>query len=153
MNYSTAVMLINDNIKAVLCTYEVDTDKTKAPRVMFKTLDHSIKEGDLVIVPSNTRHERTIVKVVEFDAEVDFDSHTHVDWIVGKLDQSVFENITKEEAKAVDAIKAAEKLKRRRDIRANIDALHADNLAALPIANMNSSVPTAIADQTKPDAA
>lgn len=146
MNYSTAVMLVNENIKAVLCTYETETETKKAPRTLFKTLDTSLKVGDLVIVPSNTRHQRTVVRVVEVDAEVDFDSGTQVDWVVGKVDQSLYTRIVAEEAKAIEAIKAGEKLKRRREIAANMDALHIENLKSLPIANMGS--PVGIADHT-----
>lgn len=149
MNYSTAVMLVNENIKAVLCIYEPDPVSGKpSPRTLFKTLDTTIKVGDLVIVPSNTRHQRTVVKVVEYDAEVDFDSNVQVDWIVGKVDQGMFERIGAEEAKAIEKIKAGEKLKRRREIAANMEALDIEGLKSLPIANMGA--PVAIADNTVP---
>jgi hypothetical protein len=38
MNYSTAVFLINKNVRAIACTYEKDTDAKKADRVVHKSL-------------------------------------------------------------------------------------------------------------------
>jgi hypothetical protein len=68
VNYTTAVFLINDSIRAVTCTYEND-----GKRVPFKTLDKTIAVDDIVVVPSGTRHGMTTCKVVEVDSDVDYD--------------------------------------------------------------------------------
>jgi hypothetical protein len=126
MNYSTAVFLVNEAIRAILCTYELDDEKKQAPRVMFKTLDKSIAVGDFLVVPTGTRHGMTVVKVMDVDVDVDFDSSTPVNWAVSKIDRSAYEAVLKLEGEAIEQIKAAEKKKRQTDLR---DAMIANNPA------------------------
>ena len=95
MNYTTAIFLINKNVRAVLCNYEPNApDKT----IMFKTLDKTIREGDFVLVPTSTRHNMTVSKVVETDVDVDFDSGATVGWIISKIDRSAYEVVLSQEA-------------------------------------------------------
>lgn len=56
MNYSTAVILLNKNIRTVQATYEPDRVGVDAKRSIFKTFDSSIQVDDIVVVPSTTRH-------------------------------------------------------------------------------------------------
>ena len=42
MNYSTAVFLINDEVRLVSCSYELDSNGKPASTTVFKTLDRSI---------------------------------------------------------------------------------------------------------------
>lgn len=136
MNYSTAVFLINPNVRAVLGIYEAEEDKGQrpVPRTAFKTLDHSIKVGDFVLVPSSTRHKMTVNKVVEVDVDVDFDSGTQMTWIIGKVDRADHEKINAMEHQAIQTIKSAELRKKKDELR---KALIADSeaLKALPIAS------------------
>lgn len=82
MNYSTAVMLINANIRAVSAQYE-ETGKVE----VFKTLLHDLKKDDIVVVESGTRWKFTTVKVTDVEnVQVDFDSDKLVKWIVQKVD-------------------------------------------------------------------
>lgn len=67
MNYTTAVFLINKNVRAVMCNYEPDAEHKTT---MFKTLDTAIRVGDFVIVPTKTRHGMTVSKIVEVDVDV-----------------------------------------------------------------------------------
>ncbi len=90
MNYTTAVFLINNAVRAVVCTYEAED---KSPRTMFKTFDKTIRVGDLVIVPTNTRHRMTVCKVVETDVDVDFDNSACVHWIVSKVDITQYQTV------------------------------------------------------------
>lgn len=114
MNYSTAVFLINDSVRAIACTYEAgDT----APRTIFKTFDQSIKVDDFVMVPTDTRHKMTVCKVVAVDVEPDLESGIQMNWIVGIVDRAGFENILEQEQVAIDAMKAAEKNRRREELR------------------------------------
>jgi len=132
MNYTTAVFLINSAVRAVVCTYEAED---KAPRTMFKTLDKTIRVGDFVVVPTNTRHSMTVCKVVETDVDVDFDNSTCVAWIIGKVDTVAHQTIVAQEADAIAVIKSAEKTKKRNELR---EAMMADvvELKALPITGM-----------------
>ncbi len=121
MNYSTAVFLVNDTIRAIKATYETADNATKA---MFKTLDKSVAVGDFLVVPTNTRHGMTVVKVTDVDVDVDFDSVTQVDWVVSKIYKTNYEAVLKLEAGAIEQIKSAEKNKRKNELKA---ALIADN--------------------------
>ena len=133
MNYSTAIFLINDNARAVMCAYE---SHETAPRTMFKTMDQTIQEGDFVIVQSGTRHGMTVVKVVDTDPEIepDFDSREDLKWIVGTIDLEDFEALKKQEDEAIAAIKKAEKRKKRADLRRTLMADYEETIRELPIA-------------------
>lgn len=141
MNYSTAVFLINKHVRAVKATYEANDG---AQQTLFKTLDESINVGDFVIVPTDTRHKMTVCKVVEADCDIDMDSPVKVDWIIGKVDREVYETTLKNEAQAVQQIKAAELRKKREDLANNLLANHLDTIKALPIAAMNGDKPVAV---------
>ena len=138
MNYTTAVFLINNTVRAVMCNYEPDAPDKK---VMFKTLDPAIKVGDLVIVPTKTRHGMTVSKVVEVDVDVDFDSGTQVGWLVCKVEQASYEATLAQEAQAISVITSAEKTKKRNELAAALLADSKDALKALPITSMNCADP------------
>lgn len=145
MNYTTAVFLINKNVRAVLCNYEPDAQDKK---VMFKTLDPKIKEGDLVIVPTKTRHGFTVSKVVETDVDVDFDSQTLVNWLVCKVDPADYEATLTQESDAIQVIKSAEKTKKRNELAAALLVDSKDALKALPITAMNGDQPLQQPDES-----
>lgn len=130
MNYSTAVFLINDSVRAVVATYEDGGKKNT-----FKTLDQTIKTDDICVVPSTTRHGMTTVKVVEVDVNIDFDSTETVPWIVQKVDKDGFENLTMMEKQAVDMIHSAEQRRKREELRKSILADQAESIKALPISS------------------
>jgi hypothetical protein len=140
MNYSTAVFLINKNVRAVLATYEAEDT---AKRTLFKTLDPTLKAGDFAIVPTDTRHKMTVVKIVETDVDVDFDSPTPVQWIMGKVDRTSYDEMLAQEQQAITVIKSAELRKKRDDLRKAMFADHVETLKALPIAVINGDAPKA----------
>ena len=115
MNYSTAVFLINKNVRAVSATYE---EGEKAGRTIFKTLDAGLAVGDFAIVPTDTRHKMTVVKIVDIDVDVDFDSSAQMQWIIGSVNRHDYEQITMQESQAIAAIKSAELRKKQDDLRA-----------------------------------
>jgi hypothetical protein len=133
MNHSLSVFLINKNCRAVMTRYEPTrpTDKD----VMFKTLDPDIKIDDLVVVPTDTRHRFTIVKVTGVGVDVDLDSPTRVDWIVSRVDIAEHKRIVADEATAILKIRAVEFEQRRAKLcetmfSANMDSLKQLNLYA-----------------------
>lgn len=140
MNYTTAVFLINADVRAVICCYEPEEERTKNNRYTFKTLDKTIQKGDLVVVPTDTRHGMTVVKVVEVDVDPDFDSDIQLKWIVGRVDQAPYITTLAREAEAVAVIKSAEKTKKRNDLRAAMLADSSEALKALPITVMPESL-------------
>lgn len=152
MNYSTAVMLINENIRAIKTSYEpipahrsahADCDLT-----IYKTLDKTVSVGDFVVIPTSTRHEKTVVRVEEVDCEVDFESSVVIDWIISVVNTTEIEKIQSEERKWIETLKASEKRAKREEIKRNMLAMHNDDeIISLPIASMGGSAE--ITDNTK----
>ncbi len=130
MNYSTAVFLINDKVRAVKAQYEPGGGLT-----IFKTLDQGIKVDDLVVVPTDTRHKMTVVKVLHVDVDVDMDSNVQLAWVVTKLDLSDYDRVLEEEKKAIEVIRSAETRKRRNELRANIFKDQEEKLNDLALAS------------------
>lgn len=138
MNYSTAIFLINPKVRAIAAIYEPDTDARKAPRTIFKTFDQTISVGDFVLVPTETRHKMTVNKVVDVDVEPDLESSVQMNWVIGTVDRLMYEDVLKQEARAIDLMKAAEKTHAREELRKKMMA-HVDEtkLAALQITRMS----------------
>ena len=134
MNYSIAVFLINKNARAVRAIYEADAPGNSAKRSLFKTFDQSVAVDDLVIVPTDTRHKFTVVRVVETDIDLDFDTSENVQWIVGRVDLANHTTRLQQEAAAISAIKSAELKKKRDELSKAMFADYSENLKALPIA-------------------
>lgn len=130
MNYSTALFLINKNLRAVLATYESDDRATK---VMYKTLDPTIKVGDYVIVPTKTRHNMTVVKITDIDVQVDFDSDAQVNLIIGKIDKSNYDILVAQEQQALDTIRSAEAANKRDELKKKLFAHSQEQIKQLPI--------------------
>ena len=132
MNYTTAVFLINKHVRAITATYEAEP---KAKATMFKTLDATIKPGDFIVVPTDTRHGMTVCKVYETDVDIDFDSQAPVLWVVTKVDRADFDHRVEMETQAVAAIRSAETNRKRDELRASLFADHAESLKSRPLAS------------------
>lgn len=140
MNYSTAVFLINPACRAVKATYEEDGNKTQTPYV-FKTVDKSIKVGDLVVVPTDTRHKLTVVKVVETDIEIDVDTPHQIKWVVGKVDLMTHQSLIDMEEAAISKIKAAEMHAKRQELAKKLqESIGGLDLKALPMASATNVI-------------
>lgn len=131
MNYTTAVFLINNNVRAIQATYEAGDS---AVRTTFKTLDPSIKPDDLIIVPTDTRHKMTVCKVMEVDVELDLDTSTPVAWVIGKVNSAPYNLVLEQEQQAISAIKSAELRRKRAELSKAMFADNEDAIRALPIA-------------------
>lgn len=137
MNNSTAIFLVNEKVRAIYVTYEPCTEKTSAPRTMFKTLDSALKPKDLVIVPKSGGHGFTVAKVESVDAKVDFDDATDVKWIAGKVDLHAYEVCLSREGDMLKIVREADENHRREELRAKIFANSADKVKGLSIAQMS----------------
>lgn len=137
MNYTRAVFLINDNVRAALCIYENEEENPKQKKITFKTFDQSLKEGDFVVVPTDTRHKMTVVKIVDFmpSLDVDVKDMTNLEWIIGKVEKADYVKITQEEDAAINAIKSAQKRKEREELKAALLADSSSTLKLLPISS------------------
>lgn len=122
-NFSTKVFLVNEHVRAIVGVYEAEVNgivpgtNKPAPRTTYKTLDRTIRVGDLVIVPSGTRHGFTTMKVVETDVDVDFDSHVEMKWVAARFDPSDYDKILREEDELLSVIKSAERRKKKDELR------------------------------------
>ena len=152
MNYSTAILLINPECRAIYAIYEPDVEGAKpAKRELFKTFDDTIAKDDIVMVPSNTRHNVTTVKVVEIDVEWDVNVSTEVRWIIGKVDQKNYRDLKEQEAAAISAIKESEKTHARNELKKKMFAhMNPDEVAKLAIAGPKPDV-SGLDAQATPD--
>jgi hypothetical protein len=114
INQSTAVFLINESTRAILATYE---EGEKATKTMFKTFDQTIDVGDLIVVPTGTRHNATVCKVVEVDVDVDFNSNVPVDWVISRVDTAEYDDVVLREKDALKAIRSAEMRREREKLK------------------------------------
>ena len=138
MNYSTAVMLINQNIRAIHAAY-TDTTQGQYQRTTFKTLDPTIKKGDIVVVQADKRRGLTVMQVTDVDVDVDYESDVSVDWIVSKVDPTESQKILQEEAKWIDVLKKAERRKKAEEIKTNLLEMYKnDGIEEMPIAIMST---------------
>ena len=131
MNNSTIVFLINDDVRAVKGIYE---DGGSAE--IFKTFDQSIDVDDLAVVESGTRHEMTVVKIVETDVELDFDTTKTIKWVVQRIDQDAHNEVLAQEQAAISAVQSAERKRKRDELRASMFAQHEDQLKTLSLAHL-----------------
>lgn len=123
-NYSTAVMVANEQIKAVNVIWEPE-EYGRVPRIqMFKTLDHTIKVGDKVVVPCGSRFKQCICEVKEVDVEPDYTSDEKIDWIIDVVNNARHEIVLKKEKKMIEAMQAGEKLAKKKELHAKMKDLH-----------------------------
>ena len=148
MNYSTAVMLFNADIRAVKVSYDPnDLSNGKPKSYLFKTLDPDLKVGDYVTIPTDTRHKITVGRVEEIDVEVDFDDALEIKWIVSRVPVSEYEGILKDEESWIAEMKKAQNRKKKEDIKNSmIEMYQADgaSLETLAIAGRKAA-PTCMA--------
>ena len=130
MKQSLIVFLINDSVRAIKGRYEDGGSETT-----FKTLDQDINVDDFVIVQTGTRYGMTVVKVTAVDIDVDLESNTDMLWAIQKVDRAAFDVTLEQESKAIAAVNAAEKARKRDELRKSLFANHEATISALEIAN------------------
>ena len=134
MDSSRIVLLINDDCRAITARYE---DGGKAET--FKTMDPTIMTDDLVVVVSGTRHGMTVAKVVEVDVDVNFDTIEPVKWVVQRIDKIAFDALLEREKEGVDAVNAAERRRKKAELRKNMMADHEAMIGALSITKIEDA--------------
>jgi Fe-S oxidoreductase len=137
MNYSIAVFLLNDNCRLCRGIFEADSPDGKilAKRELLKTFDPTVVSGDIVMVPTGTRHGVSIMKVVEVDCDLDIDTQEDVRWVIGKVDQEYYTMLKQQEEQAVAAIKQAELRKKKKAMMETMAMDYVEDLKALPISS------------------
>lgn len=132
-NYSNAIFLLHDKARAMQGIFENDTPTVQAKREAFKTFDPTIKEGDLVVVETGTRHHASVVKITKSDVAPNFTSSEQTRWIICKVDVEKYIKLQAMEAEAIEAVKQAELRKERADLKKTMFADYSDELKSLPL--------------------
>lgn len=140
-NHSHAVFLLNPKIRAIVAIYEPEPFEGKHNpnnKTMFKTLDQDMKIGDLIIVPTTTRHNFTTMKVIAVDVEVDYNSSQEIKWVVSRIDVAAYERTVAIENQGIQKIKDHEARKKREELK---EALIGDDkeLLTLSLAVIDST--------------
>jgi len=136
-NFSTAVFLVNEAARCIMCSYTPDdNDKTCKPK-MFKTVDQSIKVGEYVVVPTESRHKMTVVKVVETDVSFDIDWEGEMDAVICKVDRSAYEEFLAAEAEMIATLKKNKEIEKRKALAASLISNEAD-LKGLKLAQIGA---------------
>lgn len=137
MHPSLTVFLINDDVRAIACSYEPSPSSMKPKTTLFKTFDQSIKVGDILVVPSNTRHKFTTVKAEEVDVEIDLDYEDEMDWIAHKVNLHQYNLTLADEEKARVAVQKLQRKKKREELRAAMFAENEAEMKTLALTNLN----------------
>lgn len=139
MNLSTAIFLVNENVRCVAVAYDktVDGRGKDIPREIksFKTIDADVAVGDLVTIPTDTRWGYTIGKVTEVDLDVNFDSAETMRWVVGKVDTKFIDDLKAQEQEVLGRIAAADKQAKRRELAAKLKE-HNPDLSGIALLTM-----------------
>ena len=135
MDNSKIVFLINDSVTAVRAQYEPDAAGASPKTYVFKSFDTGLKVDDYAIVQTNTRFGLTIVKIVEVNVDVDFDSPTELKWLLQRVDLTAFKLMLAQEADAVSAVQQAELRRKKAELRATMFKDHEASILSLAIAN------------------
>lgn len=142
LNKSTAMFIFTDKCRGIACSYEPGsvsrdddgniTEDSRTGLYTYKSLDPDIKVGDYVIVPTDTRHKLTVVKVEDVDVEPDYDSNIIYKWIVGRVALKDHEALVAQENDAIKMIQRAEKRKRRIEIKKDVEDLLNGDVNQIP---------------------
>ena len=123
MHPSRNVFLLRNDVRVIGCSYEPEAGNFQdhAPvSNTFKSLDEDIKLGDFVVVPTDTRHKMTVMRVEEVDMEPLIESDSKIDWIIGVVDKSGFDEMQAQE-KAIQAkIASAKRRKKQEELKAEL---------------------------------
>lgn len=132
MNYSTAVMLFNQDIRAIRVSYDPNDKVNGVPKsYIFKTLDPDLKVGDFVSIPTDTRHLMTVARVEELEAEIDFDSTMEIKWIISRVPTKEYQAILDDEQAWIAEMKKAQNLKKKEDIKKSMLDMYQANGTSL----------------------
>lgn len=138
MNHSTLAVLLDDNVQLVECIF---TEKGK--KYTYKTLDKTIKEGDLVVVECYAKDydedgqnfNAKVVKVIKVNTQVDFNSSTQYKWVIQKLDYKAFEELKFREDKLISDFHSLELKHKKKSIR---EALGIEGVETLKLTNQST---------------
>ena len=133
-NNSLAVFLVDDRVQCVKVAYDKADSygKVLAKDVKsFKTFDNTLKVGDLVTIPCDTRWGFTVGSVTEVNCLVNYANPEEMRWIAGKVDKGTYDELLKQEHKLIGNVAKAEEQSARSELAAKLKALNPDMAAGL----------------------
>ena len=139
MNYSKALFIVNDDIRAVKIQYDPAAKSNEYDYV--KTFDRDVKVDDMIVVQSGTRHKMTTAKVVEIDCHIDVNAPGDMKWMVCVVDAEPVEKLVEMEADAVKMIQDAEKRRTARELRQELFGDQPEKLDAMQIGHVAPATP------------
>lgn len=116
MNPSLSSFVVESACRAIRVEYDPDNKSNNNPSYLFKTLDPTLTKGDFVVVPTITRHGMTVVKIVEVDMIVNYDSNDNYQWIIGKVDKTAFDSLLAQDSVVINKIARIEQEKKKREL-------------------------------------
>ena len=90
MHPSRNAFLTDDLCRAIRVNYDPDRNAGRREEE-FKTVDPDIQVGDVVVIPTDTRHKATCVKVVAVDIDIDIESNEPIKWIIDRVDMEGYQ--------------------------------------------------------------
>lgn len=133
MNYSTAICLVSDEVRGISCSYDLDPEGNVNQLYTFKSLDTQLGVGDLVVIPTDSRHGFTIVRIEEVDVEIPLEDSTDYKWIAARFDIRNYNKVLRYERELISTIKSTEKRRKREELREAVMAdVKDEELPTLP---------------------
>lgn len=133
MNYTAAILIVKENVRVIKAKYEKEEFSKE---VLFKTTDPLIKVGDIIVVPSKTRHNFTTNKVVDVDVVIDTDLPQELTWVAARVDLEDYNTILVQEEEIIKKVKSAEMRQKREALLNNLEKDRAA-IEALPLITAN----------------
>lgn len=130
MNSSQIVFLINDDVRAIRCAYE-----PSGKEYVFKTMLQDVKKDDLLMVQTDTRWGYTVVKVLEVDVEPDLESNIEYKWAFSRVAVEELKEFTSQEDEAVRQVQAAERRRKKAELRKTMFGGEEDMINQLKLAS------------------
>lgn len=138
MHPSKIVFVINDDVKAIRAVYDPGAPNSSC--TVFKTLAEDVKVGDIMVVESGAKHGLSICKVEEIDVEPDLESGEAILWAYSVVDTNRIKHMKDAEADAIKTVSAAERARKKAELRATMLAGSDDKVKALELSNYSAKV-------------
>lgn len=117
MNYSTAVLLVSEQVKAIGVKFGTSGGSLSGKEYVYKTTE-DVELGDLVLVQTDDNiYSYKVVEVTNLDPEVPFEGDRKIKWIVQKVDLTLRETNEEREAEVVEKVMQANKKSKREQLR------------------------------------
>ncbi len=111
---SRKVFLLDKEPRCILATYETEDNAT---RYEFKTWDQATREGDYIVIPTSTRHNMTVCKVVAVDVEPDLQSSIEMQWVIATISLDAHTQNLAAEVQFIDIANKAQRHQMKRELR------------------------------------